>query len=304
MFHHSITHKSITRKSTLLTIALGLSAIGSTLMPAAANAFGPGGYRHYDTHRPHAPTQSGRPTNKPTQAGSNWGGYGGNGGPIRVPGSVPGSTGASSGRPGPVWVPPGGGTQAGNGTSTTPCGAKWCGGGGTKPRPDKDCGIFGHLPGCGSSQSSGNWPNKGPSQGGGYPPGGGYPGTPPSGGNGNTYPSGGNTYPGGHRPDRYPPIIVERPPVVVQAPPVYVRPQPVVVQAPPTYVRPQPVVMAAPAAPAPAAAPAPCTCLTKEYQTDGSVVFRDLCTREAAVATAADLQAQAQATAQPQTTAR
>ena len=106
-----------------------------------------------------------------------------------------------------------------------------------------------------------------------------------------------NNYPGGNGPDRYPPIIVERAPVGVQA-------RPVLVASPPVYAQPQPVVMTAPAAPAPVAASAPCTCLTKQYQNDGSVVFRYLCTREAAVATAAHLQAQAQSTAQPQATAR
>jgi hypothetical protein len=37
-----------------------------------------------------------------------------------------------------------------------------------------------------------------------------------------------------------------------------------------------------------------CNCLTKEYLEDGSVVFKDLCTKEAAMATPAELKAQAQ----------
>jgi hypothetical protein len=47
-----------------------------------------------------------------------------------------------------------------------------------------------------------------------------------------------------------------------------------------------------------------CNCLTKQYQADGSVIFRDLCTHEAAMATQADLQAQAalQNQGQPQAT--
>ena len=45
----------------------------------------------------------------------------------------------------------------------------------------------------------------------------------------------------------------------------------------------------------------PCNCLTKQYQSDGSVIFRDVCTHEAAMATKEDLQAQAQAAAQEQT---
>jgi hypothetical protein len=44
----------------------------------------------------------------------------------------------------------------------------------------------------------------------------------------------------------------------------------------------------------PVAAPAaPCNCLTKQYLPDGSVLFKDLCTKEAALATPAELKAQA-----------
>ncbi len=43
-----------------------------------------------------------------------------------------------------------------------------------------------------------------------------------------------------------------------------------------------------------ATAPAPCNCLTKRYLQDGSVLFTDLCTKEEAMATPAELQAQAQ----------
>ena len=48
-------------------------------------------------------------------------------------------------------------------------------------------------------------------------------------------------------------------------------------------------------APAVTQAPAPCNCLTKQYLQDGSVLFSDLCTKEQAMATPAELQAQAQA---------
>jgi len=102
---------------------------------------------------------------------------------------------------------------------------------------------------------------------------------------------------GGHGPVviNPPPVIIAPPPVVVAAPPpVFARPMPV--------YAPRPVPMPAPsvaANPTPAAAPS-CNCLTKQYQQDGSVVFRDVCTHEAAVATQADLQAQAQAQATPQ----
>jgi hypothetical protein len=47
--------------------------------------------------------------------------------------------------------------------------------------------------------------------------------------------------------------------------------------------------------PAPVSAPAadaPCTCLTKTYLNDGSVLFKDVCTKEAAVATPNQAQAQ------------
>ncbi len=49
----------------------------------------------------------------------------------------------------------------------------------------------------------------------------------------------------------------------------------------------------------PAAAPT-CNCLTKEYMQDGSVVFKDLCTKEMAINSPADQQAQMQPQVQPQ----
>ena len=42
---------------------------------------------------------------------------------------------------------------------------------------------------------------------------------------------------------------------------------------------------------------ASCNCLTKEYREDGSVLFQDLCTKEAAMATPAELKAQAEGAA-------
>jgi hypothetical protein len=51
-----------------------------------------------------------------------------------------------------------------------------------------------------------------------------------------------------------------------------------------------------------AVAPAPCNCLTKQYLDDGSVLFQDICTKEAALATPDELKAQAQgATPETQT---
>jgi len=45
------------------------------------------------------------------------------------------------------------------------------------------------------------------------------------------------------------------------------------------------------------AATAPCNCLTKQYLDDGSVLFKDICTKEAAMATPDELRAQAQGAA-------
>ena len=44
------------------------------------------------------------------------------------------------------------------------------------------------------------------------------------------------------------------------------------------------------------AASANCNCLTKQYLQDGSVLFKDICTKEAALATPDELKAQAQGT--------
>jgi hypothetical protein len=68
------------------------------------------------------------------------------------------------------------------------------------------------------------------------------------------------------------------PPVYTQAP-VYTAPvQTTYAPAPQTYV--QPTVQTYASAPP----PAPCTCLTKSYAQDGSVLFADNCTKESAVA--------------------
>ena len=72
-------------------------------------------------------------------------------------------------------------------------------------------------------------------------------------------------------------------PVVIFAPPVAVQAPPVAVQAPATVIT----------ATSPAVASEPCNCLTKQYLDDGSVLFKDICTKEAAMATPAELKAQA-----------
>ena len=51
--------------------------------------------------------------------------------------------------------------------------------------------------------------------------------------------------------------------------------------APVTYVARAPVAYVAPAPVA--AVAAPCTCLTKEYTQEGAVLFKDICTNEAAI---------------------
>jgi hypothetical protein len=50
-------------------------------------------------------------------------------------------------------------------------------------------------------------------------------------------------------------------------------------------------------APVASAPTAPCNCLTKSYLQDGSLLFKDICTKESALATPDDLRAQAQGTA-------
>jgi hypothetical protein len=75
-------------------------------------------------------------------------------------------------------------------------------------------------------------------------------------------------------------------------PPVYQAPQPVYQAAAPVYQSARPVVTAT----SPVAAE-PCNCLTKQYLGDGSVLFKDICTKEAATATPDALKAQAQGAA-------
>ncbi len=63
----------------------------------------------------------------------------------------------------------------------------------------------------------------------------------------------------------------------------------------------EPVVVDTPVVSAPVVStpvvstPAPCTCLTKTYLQDGSLLFKDVCTKESALATPAELKAEAQA---------
>jgi hypothetical protein len=109
---------------------------------------------------------------------------------------------------------------------------------------------------------------------------------------------GNNTPPNGGNGGKGPIVIITPPPVLVEPPPrIIARPEPVYIPRPVMVQGPTTTVSSAPAN-------GPTTCLTKQYQDDGSVVFRDVCTGEAAMATKEDLQAQAasrtQATSQTQ----
>ncbi len=96
----------------------------------------------------------------------------------------------------------------------------------------------------------------------------------------------------------YPPIPNGGPNVSINVPPVVIE-RPAVIERQPVVIaqQPVPVPSQAPVTQAPAAAGEPCNCLTKQYLNDGSVLFRDVCSREAAIASPADLKAQAQTTA-------
>jgi hypothetical protein len=112
------------------------------------------------------------------------------------------------------------------------------------------------------------------------PPKGNTAGNPPP-GPGSTSPiPGGQTYPSGST----------GPVVIVAPPPVYQAPHPVYRATAPVYQGPRTVVTATDA---PTVATAPCNCLIKQYLEDGSVLFQDLCTKEAAVAAPDQSKAQA-----------
>ena len=113
----------------------------------------------------------------------------------------------------------------------------------------------------------------------------------PPGGGGNPPPSTQNpgsnpSMPGGYPTGGMGPVVISAPPVVVAAPGGVI-----------AATAPVATTTAATAATATttAAAAEPCNCLTKQYLDDGSVLFRDLCTKEAALATPAELKAQADA---------
>jgi hypothetical protein len=96
---------------------------------------------------------------------------------------------------------------------------------------------------------------------------------------------GGQSYPSGGAG----PVVILAPPVDVQTPGVVITTTRPVARATATY--PVPATATYPVT----AATEPCNCLTKQYLDDGSVLFRDICTTEAAIATPAELKAQSKA---------
>ena len=174
----------------------------------------------------------------------------------------------------------------GGGYGVTPGAGKMGGGYGGKPGMGGS-GNWGGKPGMGGGSSWGGKPGMGGGSNWGGKPGGTFvcvraPCNAPSGGKWGGYPSkvGGKwqhgTYggSGGYYPSYPRPTVIVRPaPVIYPAPVAY--PAPVITK----------TVVAAPVAAVAAPVPAPansCTCLTKEYGQDGSVIFKDICTNEAA----------------------
>jgi hypothetical protein len=227
--------KTFTRKSTLLTIALGLTALGSTTIPAAAgfsqlvhaSPITPTAFPH--PVMPMASKVIGSTQQKPI--------------PTLPGGASQKPAGVEQKPPVPTTVKPGpiAGPTINNQPLKVPVG-DICAEHPTECAPH-------HLP---------FWPKKKDDD--------------------------DDSKKGGPIPVPVPVVIAGSTAVVA---PVYVQPAQV-----PTYT--QPTVARAPATTTPVAQE-PCNCLTKQYLDDGSVLFRDLCTREAAIATAAELKAQAQA---------
>jgi hypothetical protein len=87
-----------------------------------------------------------------------------------------------------------------------------------------------------------------------------------------------------------PPVVYGSAPVVMPQAPMIVQ-QPTIAQRQPSAPQSQPVAAAGPMASEPA------SCLSKQYLNDGSALFRDNCTGEAAIASPAQLQAEAQSRA-------
>jgi hypothetical protein len=272
---------SMNRKSVLIAIALGFTALGSTSMPASAGMPGVSQFFNAPRIAPSAFPHSG------SFVGSQFPGN-----PIRLGGNIPqpnpgnklpvvSQTVGNTQQKAPVPLPysPVGPQAQGNKVVPGPANPYPM----ASDKPQKPVYNKGPTPvsGCDSS-------------------------VPGACGNSGNPPSPPNPAPQNNNPPtpvpNVPNVNVQLPPIVipVPAPQPVVYPQPVVVSRPQVAAA-QPAVVQAPVANAiPAATQEPCNCLTKQYLTDGSVLFRDVCTKEAAIATADELRAQAQALAQPQ----
>lgn len=106
-------------------------------------------------------------------------------------------------------------------------------------------------------------------------------------------------------------ILPKNPKLVIPKGPIKVKPPIIVTPKPPKFPKKPPVVIVTPAFPHPVVTPvvsqvlverpvtvarpvvaSTCNCLTKEYTQDGQVVFKDLCTKEAAAAPVAGVEEQ------------
>jgi hypothetical protein len=294
-----MSRSSITRKTSLLTIALGLTALGSAIVPAAAVP----GIHPLTSVLPHPAAGLGStklgglkqavPVSGPT--GSKVIGN------INYPAKVTGQQPPAAGPTGSKVI--GSITPKVTGPTTTGAGPIISKTIGDVDSPVKVIGQGPIIKPIGVMLPPGQKPNGGgvdnicpfnkfkcpPAPGG---TGGGNTPAGPTTGNTTTGPMTGANPPmpggvpmgpvggGGHISLQLPPVAIDPP---YQTQPVAVAPQPVVVQAPTNVVS---TTTAAPVA-------EPCSCLTKQYLADGSALFRDLCTKEAAIATPAELRAQA-----------
>jgi hypothetical protein len=249
-------------QASLLAATLGLAAFGSSLTPAAAlTSMHPGSIRLPSAQT--GPGASMHPISEkihlPQVAAAPGVSKYPVGAKIHVVSGVQSAPGAS--------IYPGAKTHVISGVQTVP-GASIYPGQLKEPTPTKIGGGIDNV--CPDNKFKCPPPSAGSGSGGSSPQGSGSTGP-----GGQTYPSGG-----------------AGPVVIVASPPVYQAPQPVYQAAAPVYQAPRPVVTATNAAPA---AAEPCNCLTKQYLGDGSVLFKDICTKETAMATPDELKAQAQA---------
>jgi hypothetical protein len=282
-----------TRKSLFVTVALGLAALGSTTMPAAA---WPGVSSQFIRTSPMGLPHMGGPVvsnviggnpvarvGERTPAPLPVDSYSTKPGGVTPKGPQPTTTGAVSTKPDGVFEKkpqmPDPYPQA----NTKPGSNGGC---------EKKLGGPCILPNIGGGSSSGGSTGSGSASSGGSTGGG-------STGGGST---GGGSTGGGGTSTSGPNISIHMPPVVIPSQPVYYPQQPVAGRQP-VYADRSQVAAAQPQQPMvqPAGANAaqePAGCLTKQYLNDGSVLFKDICTMEAAIATEVQAKALAQAALQ------